>query len=147
MYLKSITYKRMSSRENGFLLMAAIFIMVVLSASVVVMMKLSQLQSASNSLGIQSSRALLAAQGGLEWGVYRASGGSCVASSSFTMSEQDLNDFDIVVTCSVTNFIEGAGSVNLYSIESVAQWGTYQSSGEEAMPDYVYRKVNAVAEL
>jgi len=127
--------------------MASIFIMVVLSASVVVMMKMSLLQSASNSIGIQSKRALLAAQAGLEWGVYQASVSSCAASSSFTLSEVDLSDFDIVVTCTMTSFTEFSTTVNLYSIESVAQWGTYQSAGEEAMSDYVYRKVNAVVEI
>lgn len=134
-------------KQKGFMLMTALWVVMVLAAVVVTMMNLSLMQSTTNSLEIQGTRALLAAQGGLEWGIYQANNESCIASSIFSLTEKDLHGFNVIVSCSLKRFAQGSSRITLATIDSVAQWGVEGLGDTDSMPDYVYRKVSVVIEL
>ena len=57
---------------RGFGLVAALFLIIVVTLVVVAMARLSAVQHGSNSLAIQQARAYQAARAGLEWGISRA---------------------------------------------------------------------------
>ena len=143
------------------MLMTALFVVVVLAAMVMAMLNLSLSQTASYGMRLQSTRATLAAQSGLEWGLYQGKNGRCMESSHFVLKESDLTGFDVEVTCSLSRFVEGADVIELLQIESIAQWGRDPWSGEQSRldsvfgaeensgsnSDYVYRKLSQIIEL
>jgi MSHA biogenesis protein MshP len=70
-------------RQQGFALIAAIVLIVVLAAMAGFVATMSSGQSASQQLEIASNRVDLAAQAGLEWGAYRVlKQGVCVAANT-----------------------------------------------------------------
>jgi len=57
--------------QNGFSIIAAIFILVVLAALGAFMVTISTTQQVGSALDIQGSRAYQAARSGIEWGLYK----------------------------------------------------------------------------
>ncbi|MFK5926747.1 MAG: pilus assembly protein MshP, partial [Desulfuromusa sp.] len=87
--------------SDGFTLMQAIFIVVVLALLGVAMMRLIGVQSSTSVFALQGARAYHAASSGLEWGAARASTGN---SCNGTMT---IENFAVSVTCSSQSFTEG----------------------------------------
>ena len=115
--------------NNGFTLVQAIFILVVLALLGVVMMRLLGVQSSTNVFALQGARAYQAARSGLEWGAAQASvGNSC----NGTMT---VENFTVNVSCSSQQFTEGSiGPYDVYRISAIATFDSYGSS------DYVSRR-------
>lgn len=124
-------------RQRGVSLVTALFLIVVLAGIASFAVRLTAVQQQSFGAGLQATRALLAARAGVEWGAHRAlNGGSCVSQST-TLNEAGAAGFTISVTCAQSVHSEGGATVNVYTIEALAQAGTYGG------PDYVSRRLHA----
>lgn len=136
-----ITRPRTSGHaQRGFAAIAAIFVLVVLSALGAFMATQSSTQQLNSAQDIQGSRAYWAARAGLEWALAltRSSGACPGASTSFNVDVG--SSFALVVTCSVVSHSEGAATVNVFSLSAVASQGTAGSLG------YVERSLSASLE-
>ena len=116
-----------SSRQRGFGLVAALFLILVIAGVIAAMARLAATQHSTSSLALQQARAYQAARAGLEWGMYRVLvDNACPASESF-----NVPGFAVTVVCQ-------DDGPTIHVVESEAQWG--QSGG----PDHVYRRVSAL---
>lgn len=123
--------------ESGFALVPALFLVVVLGALSAVAIRVGSGQQHAVTMGLMQSRALVAARAGVEWGAYRALNGSCVSSSTLTLTEAAATGFSVVVSCAATTFTNGAGPSNSYVIRSTATSCVY------GQPSYVRRVVSS----
>lgn len=121
---------RIRRRQGGFLIIAAVFLLVVLAGLVGYLMTVSTTSQAASAADANSTKAYQAARAGIEWASYqvlRNSGGSfvtttCPGSGSVNLSfGSTLSSFATTVTCTSTSgILEGGGSVTIYSISSNA---------------------------
>jgi MSHA biogenesis protein MshP len=131
--------KKLSILKNqqGFTLVQAIFILVVLALLGTAMMRLSGIQSSTSVFALQGARAYQAARSGIEWGARRARDGECAPSTTFPLV--GLEGFNVEVVCTLSLPInEGSLSYHVYTLTSRASSiGTYRSV------DFVSRQVEA----
>lgn len=126
--------------QQGFSIVSAIFLLVVLSFLGVAMVTFSTSQHQSSAMDVMGARAYQAARAGIEWGAYQVlqTGGGCGAASSNlvagTMSGT-LSGFNVNVQCSSTAHSEAAATVTIYQITSTAR------QGAPATPGYVERQM------
>jgi MSHA biogenesis protein MshP len=129
---------RAARRARGFLVIAAVFLLVVLAGLVAYMMTVSTTSQAASAADANSARAYQAARAGAEWAVYLITqtaggggtlkdqcgpGGGAAGSSAKSLNlGSTLSAFTVTVTCdSPATFTEGATSgVRVYSIVSNA---------------------------
>ena len=128
---------RIRTAASGFALVPALFLVVVLGALSAVAIRIGSGQQHAVTMGLMQSRALVAARAGVEWGAYRALNGSCVSSSTLTLTEAAATGFSVVVSCAATTFTNGAGPSNSYVIRSTATSGLY------GQPSYVRRVMSS----
>lgn len=121
--------------QSGVALVAAIFLIVVVAALGAFCMRIGMGQQHTVNLGLLGSRALAAANSGVEWGAYRALQGAVCTNGTLNLTEAALSGFTVAVTCSMTTHMDAGASVRIYTIEAVARTGTYGT------PDYVSRRV------
>jgi MSHA biogenesis protein MshP len=126
-------------RQPGFALIPALFLIVVLGALAVVAIRVGTGQQQAVTMSLQQARALSAAQTGIEWGAYQALalggiGGSCVASTTLTLTEAALKGFSVIVTC--TDVTPPGATNKYYVLNSAATSGLY------GQPGYVRRVVS-----
>ena len=128
----------MDRQESGFALIPALFLIVVLGALAAVAIRVGTGQQQAVTMSLLQARALSAAQTGIEWGAWQAlKGGSCVASTTLTLTEAALNGFSVIVTCAAVTFSTGAATLNKsYVLNSAATSGLY------GQPGYVRRIVS-----
>lgn len=126
--------RRCARAVRGLALVPAIFLIVVLSVLAAWAVRMNTQQQQTVTLAVLGSRALAAANAGVEWGAWRALNGTC-ANGTLALAEGALSGFSVAVTCSATSLVEGATTVRSYVLESVATSGTYGG------PDYVRRRV------
>lgn len=122
--------------QQGFALIPALFLIVVLGALALVAIRISTSQQQAVTMALQEQRALAAAQSGIEWGAYQSENGSCAASTTLNLTEAALNGFSVIVTCAATSFVNGAATSTSYVLKSTATTGTY------GQPGYVHRTVS-----
>ncbi|HIP53629.1 MAG TPA: pilus assembly protein MshP [Chromatiales bacterium] len=126
-----------SRRQQGFSLVSAIFLLVVLGMLGGFMVTLGSVQHTSTALSAHAARAHFAALSGLEWMVFRlGSGGGCAASGAAPVIE----GFTLAITCSASPVTEGARNYSLYDLRVRA------SRGAVGALDRVSREVRAVVE-
>jgi MSHA biogenesis protein MshP len=128
----------MDRQQSGFALVPALFLIVVLGALAVVAIRVGTGQQQTVTMSLLQARALSAAQTGIEWGAYQAlkGGGSCVASTTLTLTGAALAGFSVVVTCATATFSTGAATNTSYVLNSAATSGLY------GQPGYVRRIVS-----
>ena len=110
-------------RQRGFLVMAAIFLIVVVGAYIGFLATQSNVQQVTSVDDLQSARAYQAARAGLEWGAYQLIGSSsCTASTNLTFpASTTLAPFTAKVTCTPSGSLtEGAATVVVYRVTSNA---------------------------
>ena len=123
--------------QNGFSLVPALFLLVVLAALGIVAVRMMGVQQQTVVLAMQSSRAYAAARSGIDWSTYQALvNGSC-ASSTLALAEAGLTGFTVDTTCSSTTHTEGPNTVRVYVIDAFAWSGSYGT------PDYVSRRIRS----
>lgn len=113
-------------------MISAIFLIVVLALLGAAMAKFSIMQHTSSAQDYQGVRAYLAAQSGLEWGLYRildpdspasATLPSCWAGSATVTLAQDLSSFATSVTCDATVTTEDVMNITTYRLVATAAFG------------------------
>ena len=126
------------ARQTGFAAVAAIFLVVALAALGSFMVSISNTQQLTAAQDVQGIRAYWAARAAMEWlvGKTKAASACPAASSSFT-----LEGFDLVASCSMATFSEGAASVKVFSL------GVQASSGTAGKTGYVERSLSAGLEM
>ncbi len=129
------------SRQHGFALVAAIFIVVVLAMLGIMMVTIGGMQRATVNSAVQGARAYYAARSGIEWGVFQALAGGCVAATSpgFTLTQPGLNGFSVVVTCASSQHRERNNTYDVYVITATAGFAAFGNS------DYVSRTLKTTA--
>lgn len=136
--------KPLTLRANrGFGLVAAMFVMIIISLVVIAMSRLASVQHGSNILAIQQARAYQAARAGLEWGIARAfNSASCINSTVVSMAGGGLSDFTVTLRCSSRDYPgEGGATLTIYQLTAEAENGAPGSR-----PDYAFRSLTAVVE-
>lgn len=129
-------------RQDGFGLVAAMFVIIVIALVIAAMVRLSTNQHGTNSLALQQARAYQAARAGLDWGISRAFNAGLCSNSAVDMAGGGLSDFTVSLTCSSTSYTDDDGSaLTLFQLTAQAQNGTAGSR-----PDYAYRRLTAVVE-
>ncbi|MCP5058607.1 MAG: pilus assembly protein MshP [bacterium] len=125
-------------REQGFGLVTAIFVLIVLAASGLAMISLSGVQRRTASLSLQALRADQAARSGLQWAAHNAiSAGACPPNTTLTLTEGGLQGFSVAVSCTSTAHVEAATTSTIFELDSVGEYGSFGSA------DYVRRRVRA----
>ena len=105
------------------------------------MISLGGVQRHSALLSLQTVRARHASQAGLEWGLRTVStAGACPGTTTLNPS-QGLSGFQVRVTCTSTQHVEGSTTSSVFEIESQATFGSF---GEL---DYVRRTTHVAARL
>lgn len=134
----------LNQTQQGFALIAAIVLIVVLAAMAGFVASMVGGQSADQQLERMSGVADMAAQTGVEWGAYQAlQVASCVPSTTLPALPGSLGAMTVTVTCtsSLTTepLVPGPGTVTVYRITATAITGLNPAS-----PDYVERTKTAV---
>lgn len=124
-------------KQQGFSIVMAIFILVVLGLLGGYMVRFSGVQQATSSFALQGARAYQAANGGLGWAIAKINaGGTCVEiTAQGTLSFPDLTGFSVSLSCTSTTYREGNDSPIIYQLSALSEFGAYGST------DYVYRKL------
>jgi MSHA biogenesis protein MshP len=127
----------MTPRQRGFSLVTALFLIVVVSLLLAVGVRIGLGSQATLEGELLGARSLAAANAGIEWAARSALQGGVCANTSLNLSEGALRNFRVDVTCSVVSHSVGASTVQVYTIEAFAAFGTY------AQPSYASRRVRA----
>lgn len=135
--------------HNGFSLLTAIFLLVVLAGLGTVMVTFFGGQQQASALDALGSRAYQAARAGIEWGASTiasaAPGAGCGAIpippaplfAANTLAG-DLSPFTVTLACAVTVAVEGGIPINVYNLTSIAVNG-----GAPGTKNLVERSINA----
>jgi MSHA biogenesis protein MshP len=121
----------------GFSLVAALFLIVVVAALGAFAVRIGANQQQTTNLSLLTTRALSAANSGIEFGAYQALYASSCVSVTLNLAEAGLTGFTVNVTCASTPHTESGVAINVYRIDATATLGAY------GMPDYVSRHVYA----
>lgn len=127
------------NRQDGFALMAALFLLVVLGALGTYMVTISLVQQQSVSYTFLGARAYQAARSGIEWGIYQAlSDRNCSSfPKNIDFADGSLVGFQTTITCSLTTHLEKSTGFNIYNLSAVSETDT-ASFGSQ---DYVAREI------
>ena len=105
--------------NQGFAIITAIFILVVLAVLGAFMVNVSSNQHIGSALDVQGVRAYQTARAGIEWGLYqKLVANSCVASTSFVPAASSLADFTVTVSCN--SYADVNGGPTTYTINAIA---------------------------
>jgi MSHA biogenesis protein MshP len=114
-----ILRKQLQKKERGFVMLAAIFILVVLTALGAFVVSVSTNQQVGSALDVQGVRVYQAARSGIDWGLYqRLQASSCLASTSFVPAAPTLAGFTVTVTCTTT--VDASGGPTIIVVRSTA---------------------------
>ena len=123
---------RPSTLQRGFAAVAAVFLVVGLSALGAFMVSFSNAQHLTSAQDVQGSRAYWAARAGLGWGLasLTASSAACpVPPAPFV-----VEGFTLVVTCTSTTYSDaGVDNVVIYRLVSRASQGTGAGAVERSV--------------
>ncbi len=126
------------ARRDGFGLVAAIFLLVVMASAAVGMVSLSGTQHHSGAVALQAIRAFHAARSGIQWEIAQAiGGGTCPADTTLSLSEGGLVGFSVAVSCTSSDHTEGGSTDSTYTLVALAEYGAF------GQPDYVSRRLQA----
>ena len=126
---------RARSKQGGFSLISAIFLLVVLAGLGVYAVRLNTLQQQTVTAGLRAAQAFEAARTGAAWGAYRALNAGVCASSTLNLTEGASAGFRIAVQCSERTHTEGTATIRVFVFDVRAEAGVYGG------PDYVSRRL------
>ena len=116
--------KRNPSEQQGFSMVMAIFILVVLSLLSTYMTRFIGIQRTTEVDALQVARALQVAKAGLSWAVAQIdAGGNCtnIQNVVLTLPAPSLNGFNVTLTCSSQSYTEGLSSETIYVINEIGR--------------------------
>jgi MSHA biogenesis protein MshP len=128
------------SKNQGFLLPAAIFIVVILAALGAYALNISSVQQATSTQDVQGARAYQTARAGVEWAAYQvlAPGTTALANCPASTSSLTIDGFTVSVSCTqYANYFEQGTdhTIAMYDISSTSSFGVAGST------NYVERKI------
>jgi len=122
--------------QSGFSLISAIFLLVVLGGLGGAMVTFFVAQQQSSTLDVMGSRAYQASRAGIEWAAYNiAANGAgalwpgCAAYAAPTVLfagttlAGNLSPFNVTLTCNSASVVEGASTIYVYDLTSIANNG------------------------
>ena len=133
--------------QQGFSIVSAIFLLVVLAFLGAAMVTFSTSQQQASALDVLGARAYQAARAGIEWGAYQVLPNSAVgfaaacraAPASGTLPAGTLagtlSNFAVTVNCYSSAHSDAAATVTMYQLTSTASQGAVGSM------DYVVRQL------
>ena len=124
-------------RQQGFALIAAIFLIVVLALLGMFIVRISAVQNQTVNIALLGARAFEAARTGIEWGAFQAIDSAACTTTTLNLTEGGLDGFDVDVTCTSSTHTETGNTYNVYIIDVEAIAGSYGT------PDYVSRRMQA----
>lgn len=129
----------MSAGQKGFSLVTAIFLLVVVATLGTYMVSIGTTQRQTSTLSVLGSRAVYAADSGMEWAIQNVlSNDACFSSpTTFSLSGGAASGYSISASCTVTSHSEGADTYNVFRLTSTASRGSLGS------PDFIQRSVRA----
>jgi MSHA biogenesis protein MshP len=136
------------TRQRGFALVAAVFVVVVLALLGIMMATIGGMQRATAAAATQGARAYHAARSGIEWGVFRALNDTATTcglapastTTGFPLAGAGLDGFSVSVDCSYTIHKEGSDpEYNVFVITSTATSGNFGDA------EYVSRRIRITA--
>ncbi len=118
------------NKQQGFSIVMAIFILVVLSLLGGYMVKLSGVQHATSASTIQGLRAYHSARSGIEWAIARISAGGVCSdiTSASPLSFTDITGFSVSLGCTSQSYSEGSDNPVVYKISALSEFGSYNST-------------------
>ncbi len=112
-------------KTRGIALVFAIFLIVVVSGVLVLLMQWLNLSSQTSTNQVLHSRALAAAQSGLDYAIYQIIKTNQCVSATLSLTDGALNGFTVIIRCSAYGPISEAGSTHTwYSVSARAYQGT-----------------------
>lgn len=135
----------MKKLQQGFSIITAIFLLVVLAFLGVAMVAFSTAQNQSSAMDVLGARAYQAARAGIEWSAYQVWISPVSATAPTTSCPNtfmagtasalggSLAPFTVTVTCNATPHVENTSTIWVYDVSSVAAMGTLGGT------DYVER--------
>ena len=120
--------------QNGFLLPAAIFILVILAALGAYALNITSIQQATSTQDVQGARAYQSARAGIEWAAYQvlSPGTMALASCPASPSTIAVDNFSVAVSCtrSADYFEQGSDhTIAIYDVTATASFGTAGTTG------------------
>jgi len=118
--------------QQGFSIVSAIFLLVVLSFLGVGMVTFSTSQHESAAMDVLGARAYLAARSGIEWASYHvaaspasspAAWAGCTAGNAIPVAGSLTPFSPVTVNCVATSYIEGTSTVWIYDVTATAKTG------------------------
>jgi MSHA biogenesis protein MshP len=121
----------MKKYHHGFVLVSAIFLLVVIAALGLFSVTISTTQQQSSAMDALGSRAYQAAKAGIESSIYQITkgGAACATFTPAMPTGTQLSAFAVSVTCSSTgSYTDGTATFSVYQLISTATTGTVGSS-------------------
>lgn len=123
-------------RQQGFTIVMATFVLVVLGLLGGYMARLSGVQQVTMVDALQGARAYQSARAGLGWAVARINvGGSCADVNGAAPAFAALSGFTLTLTCTSQAYTEGNKTPTVYNLRALSEFGGFSSR------DYVSRQV------
>ena len=133
-------------RTGGFALPTAIFLMVILAALGVFIVRINLLQTGSTALDVLGVNAYQAAAAGTEWGAYQALRNSaCAGTTNLTFPGTSLAPFTATVTCNATSADELGTIITVYQITATACNQPPCPNAAPTLANYVARQITITA--
>lgn len=118
----------MRESQQGFSIITAIFLLVVLSFLGVAMVSFSTSQHQSSAMDVMGSRAYQAARAGIEWQAHYVVNSASNAAAAIPECGNNnmgvlggtLSPFTVIVNCAAASHVEGASTIWIYDVSAVA---------------------------
>ncbi len=108
------------SRNAGFAMVTAVFIIVALAALAAAIVSLVRTQQTGSMLDTEGARAYQAARGGVEWGAFNSLRNNTCAPATAVALGGTLGAYTATVTCTRTTHNEAGTTVNIDTIMATA---------------------------
>lgn len=118
----------MKKLQQGFSIVSAIFLLVVLAFLGTAMVTFSTSQHQSAAMDVMGSRAYQAARAGIEWAAYQVVNSASSAPAAVGCATNfaagtlggTLSPFTVTVNCAAASHVEGASMIWIYDVSAVA---------------------------
>lgn len=120
-------------RQRGFSLVAAVFVIAIALLIVLAAVLTLSARNRSTVQALEASRALFAAQSGVEVAIARSLGGGCAV----VPSDVEIEGFSVTLGCTETAVDEAPDTYAIYTLTAEARRGSFASN------TFVSRRVRA----
>jgi MSHA biogenesis protein MshP len=131
----------MRKLQQGFSLISAIFLLVVIAALGTFAVTLSTTQQQSSALDVMGARAYQAARAGIEWAAFHVANDPAPATCSTNFALNSLGGtlapFSVEVTCAAASSVEGTSTFWNYDVTATAK-----TAGSPGDTGYVERVIS-----